>query len=58
MRAVLPFDLLPVDQPHEGLVDQRRTLQQVPAPFASQIAVRQPMEFAGYTSGVNCASAS
>jgi hypothetical protein len=35
--AVLPLDILPVNQPHKGLVKKRRGLQDVAAAFARHV---------------------
>ena len=43
--AVLPLDILPVDQPHERLVDQRGRLQDVAGPLASHLPCRQAVQF-------------
>ncbi len=40
MCAVLPLHILPVDQPHVGLVDERGRLQDVPGTLARHLAAR------------------
>ena len=41
MRAVLPPDLVRVDEPHVGLVDERRGLERVAGALAPHVAARE-----------------
>src|SRR5258708_4161654 len=56
MSPVLPLHAFVVDQPHVGLVDQRRRLQAVAGLLALHVVVRQTWS-SSYTIGVGRASA-
>ena len=46
MRPVLPFDLLPIDEPDKNLVDQARCLKRVIGPFPTHISHGKSVQLA------------
>ena len=57
VRAVLPADVFPVDQPQVGLVDERGGLQDVARPLAGHASRREAAQLPWCTNGVNASSA-
>ncbi len=45
MRAIFPVQISLVNQPHVGLVDQRRSLERVVRTLQSHVPVGQPVKF-------------
>jgi hypothetical protein len=45
MRAVLPLDILPIDQPHVSFVAKRRRLEDVAGALGSHVAMGYAMQF-------------